>query len=225
MESNFFNSLGGALFDGSNLSLRILLKKQAEDASQRRGNYIESLANAKGDDVFRHFLLVNVSALDAYLAQSRLQAQSSFRLCKIVAYLAFLIIAFGVALAIFGSAIGNDRYLSAAQLTGYSGILTQFISGIFFYLYNKTLQQFTLSQEKLLGTEEVAIALVANGSIGDLKTRDATTAVLARELLEKGASRIGKDSSNQGDDKSASFKASKNLQKGSADQKGDGSSI
>src|SRR5271167_2039105 len=77
------------------------LNKQADDATEKTEAYTQKLESASGPDLFKYFLLINVAAIEAYVTQTRIQAQISFRLCKRVAVWSFVLIATGVALAIY----------------------------------------------------------------------------------------------------------------------------
>src|ERR1700757_3315108 len=59
------------------------LKKQEETAADQKEEYAEKLEKAdQNRDMFKYFLLINVASLEKYVAQTRIQAQLSFRLCK-----------------------------------------------------------------------------------------------------------------------------------------------
>ena len=168
-------------------SLAILQKhlgKQAEQATEKKTNYEERMETAKGEDIFKYLLLINVSGIDSYVAQTRLQAQASFRLCKRVALGGFGLIALGVGLGIAKS-YGQEK-LDAAYLASLAGVITQFISGVFFYFYNRTLQQFNFFSDKLVATQEIAISLLANSSIADATMRDTCYGDVVKQLLGKG---------------------------------------
>jgi hypothetical protein len=163
--------------------LQRLLSKQAAQATEDKTTYAAKLEQATGEGVFKYLLLINVAAIDSYVAQTRLQAQASFRLCKRVALGGFGLIAVGVGLGIYRSFVGSDAKLDTAYLASLAGVLTQFISGVFFYLHNKTLQQFNLFSDKLVATQYVAISLLANSSIIDEAKRDECRAELVKQVL------------------------------------------
>jgi hypothetical protein len=70
--------LSSALIDRVGGVSRLLLKN-AKKASENKQNYTEKLEKASGEDVFKYILLINVSALEGYVLQTRLQAEQSFR--------------------------------------------------------------------------------------------------------------------------------------------------
>ncbi len=180
--ATFMASLQNVLFDTLYSQFQNRLNRQADEATEKTDDYATKLESATGNDMFKYLLLINVAAIEKYVAQTRIQAQISFRLCKRVALWSFVLIAAGVALAIYSS-IWGDKALDAAKLSALSGIITQFIAAVFFYLYNRTLQQFNLFGEKVATAERIAISLLANAAISDQAKRDASTAELIKALL------------------------------------------
>jgi hypothetical protein len=77
-----------------------------------------------------------------------------------VAVVGFVIIAIGVSLGIGATLMGNSN-LSAAYLSSLAGILTEFIAGVFFYLYNRTLQQMNVFHDKLIASKQLALNYLA----------------------------------------------------------------
>ncbi|WP_322067333.1 TRADD-N-associated membrane domain-containing protein [Burkholderia ubonensis] len=175
--------------------LTAIASRQVESSSAKKADYAEKLDTAAEKDIFKYFLLINVSALEGYLAQSRLQAQSTFGMCKRVAYAGFGIVVIAVILAIISSWKNFNNGLTIAQLTGLAGVVTQLISAIFFFLYNRTLQQFNTSQDKLVSAQEMAISLMAVGAITDVVKRDDVSVEVVKLLLARGA-KIGGAAAN-----------------------------
>jgi len=172
------------------------LAKQDKAAADQKKLYEDKLEAATNpSEMFKFFLLINVASLEKYIAQTRLQAQLSFRLCKRVALWSFVLILLGVFIAIvlplvsllsakwpsLGKITVNP--LQPAGLVTLSGLITQFISSVFFYFYNRTLQQFNLFGDKLSAAQRVAICLLVNGSITDDAARNSSSAELAKAVL------------------------------------------
>jgi hypothetical protein len=124
---------------------------------QDKKTYEEKLENATGTDVYKYVLLINVAALGGYVLLARLQAQQSFNLSKRVAVAGFGIIAIAICLSVFLTISGNQN-LNAAYLTGIAGVLTEFTSGVFFFLYSKTLTQINLFHDKLVDMQKTALS-------------------------------------------------------------------
>jgi TRADD-N domain-containing protein len=161
------------------------LNRQADEAAEKTTDYSQKLEAATGADLFKYFLLINVAAIEKYITQTRIQAELSFRLSKRVAIWAFVLIAGGVVLAIY-SAFFKEGGLTPAIIATCAGVFTQMISGVFFYLYNRTLQQFNLFGDKITAAQRLAMSLLVNGSIADAAKRDDSSADLATALLHAG---------------------------------------
>ena len=133
-------------------------------SQDNKKTYEEKLENATGPDVFKYILLINTTALEGYVAQSRLQAQQSFKLSKTVAIVGFLILVAAILLSIILTFFGKTN-LDAAYLSGIAGVLTEFISGVFFYLYNRTLSQINLFHDKLAEMQKTALQHIAENMV------------------------------------------------------------
>ena len=156
--------------------------KVLEEARKREKKYIEKVEAAEGEAVFKYLLLMDSASIEGYIAQTRLQAEQSFRLSKYVAVAGFILIAAGISLGIGASLLGTSN-LDAAYLASLAGILTEFISGVFFYLYNKTLQQINLFHDKMLISKQVVMSFLSNGLIEDATKRQETQAELSKILM------------------------------------------
>ena len=166
------------------------LTRQSDEASEKTSDYAQKLEAATGADLFKYFLLINVAAIEKYTTQTRIQAELSFRLSKRVAIWAFILIAGGVVLAIYSAFINKSGALTPALVATLAGVFTQLISGVFFYLYNRTLQQFNLFGDKISAAQRLAMSLLVNGSISDAAKRDDSSAGLATELLHAGVAPV-----------------------------------
>lgn len=120
-----------------------------------------------------------MAALEGYVAQTHIQAEQSFRLTKIVAAIGFAMLGVGIVLAIYLSALDRPT-LDAAYLAAIAGVLTEFISGVFFYLYNRTLQQINLFHDRLIAMQQTSMAYLATGLVSDRKTGDEARLDLAK---------------------------------------------
>jgi len=142
------------------------LTTSAKQSYTDKRTYEEKLEKAKGSDVYKYVLLINISALEGYVAQARLQAQQSFNLSKFVAITGFLIVAVAIGLSIYLTIIGNQN-LNAAYLAGIAGVMTEFIAGVFFFLYSKTLSQINLFHDKLVDMQKTALAHISKADTNE----------------------------------------------------------
>jgi len=173
-----------------------ILLENAKKASADKQTYTEKLERASGEDVFKYILLINVSALEGYVAQTRLQAEQSFRLSKWVAVIGFALIATGIGFGIYLNAKG-DSNLEAAYLAATAGVLTEFISGVFFYLYNRTLQQINRFHDKLVAMQQLSMSYLSTSLVVDPSQRDAARIEISKSIISVPANVPQRDKTNQ----------------------------
>lgn len=141
-------------------------EESAKKSYDAKLTYVDKLERASGIDVYKYVLLINVAALEGYVAQARLQAQHSFNLSRVIAIIGFAIVAIAIVISVFLTMNGNDN-LNAAYLSAIAGIFTEFISGVFFYLYSKTLTQINLFHDKLVDMQKTALNHIVNTQVKD----------------------------------------------------------
>ncbi len=139
------------------------LTEGLEKARAEKESYTQKLEAAKGRDIFKYVLLINVSALEGYVAQTRLQAEQSFRTSLIVSVAGFVMLVAAITLGILSTVFDIGKSLDAAYISAAAGTLTEFISGVFFYLYNRTLQQINLFHDKLAAMQQSSMEYLAKG--------------------------------------------------------------
>jgi hypothetical protein len=140
------------------------LKASLQKSTESKSRYEEKLETATGIDIYKYVLLINVAALEGYVAQARTQAQDSFKLSKNIAITGFIILTVAILLSIGLTVFGNAN-LNASYLAAISGIITEFIAGVFFLLYTKTLSQINVFHDKLVDMQKTALT-----HIGEYKT-------------------------------------------------------
>jgi hypothetical protein len=114
---------------------------------------------ATPEDVFRYVFLLSNASITLLVNQSRQQAESAFRLSFRVAVAGFVLLAAGILIGLVSQL--NEEPLSTAYLAGAVGVLTEFISGVFFWMYNRTLQQISLFYGGLMEQQNRALAEIA----------------------------------------------------------------
>ena len=147
--------------------------RSAKQSYDDKRTYEEKLEKAQGTNVYKYVLLINISALEGYVAQARLQAQQSFNLSRFVAITGFIIVAVAIGLSVYLTIIGNQN-LNAAYLAGIAGVLTEFIAGVFFFLYSKTLSQINLFHDKLVDMQKTALSHIAESDTSETPVLEAT---------------------------------------------------
>lgn len=134
---------------------------------------LERLTDSPTDDV-RSTAASQIELLSRFYDLSLSQAQRSFR---------WALVAGMVGLIFFIAAIGftmlDNQKISTVTLIG--GGMVEFISGVNFYLYGKTIGQLTLFQGRLEITQRFLLANSLCESLGD-ELRDTTRAQLIFQL-------------------------------------------
>jgi Cyanobacterial TRADD-N associated 2-Transmembrane domain len=137
--------------------------ERIEVAQDEKASYQQKLENADEKKVYRYVYLINNASIELYVQQSRQQASASFLLSRRVALAGFALLIVSIVIGII-SQFGSHP-MAAAYLAGIGGILTEFISGVFFYLYNRTLQQVTSFYDRMAEQQQQVLAALAVGRL------------------------------------------------------------
>ncbi len=117
------------------------------------------------DDIFENSIKMSYKYLDQYYLQTREHAQRGF-------FVTVCISLFGAALISVGIIGMFCGYITPSYVTCASGAATEFISAIFFYLYNRTVSSMSKYHNKLVLSQNISIALrVADSLPSDDKTK------------------------------------------------------
>lgn len=105
-------------------------------------------------EYFSKLIEINVNNLEKYYKQVKTHTSLSFTFSLIVGLLGFGLIVTGVANGIIND-VRKDyiTYLSTA-----SGIIIEFIAGVFFYLYNRTVRQLAEYHDKLIEVQNILVS-------------------------------------------------------------------
>lgn len=106
------------------------------------------------EDFFTKLVKINFKYLDAYYLQTQVQSDKSFVLTASAAALSLVVIIFGVIMMFV-----SDNESMASKVTVSVGAFGQFISAIFFYLYNRTVLKMGEYHQKLVLTQNIGLAL------------------------------------------------------------------
>lgn len=116
------------------------------------------LSNQVEEDLYQSSIKMSYTYLDQYYKETRQQASRGFFITLGISVIGAIIIIIGVISMFLG-------VTSAAYVTTASGVIIEFISSIFFHLYNKTIQSMGNYHNKLVLSQNVAIALKVSESI------------------------------------------------------------
>lgn len=110
------------------------------------------------EDIFENSIKISYKYLDQYYLQTREQAQRGFFVTVCVSVFGSVLIFIGVAAMFFEKV--EPSYITCA-----SGVITEFIAAIFFYLYNKTVSSMSKYHNKLVLSQNISIALKVADSL------------------------------------------------------------
>ena len=128
------------------------------------------------DDIYESSIRMSYKYLDQYYLQTREQAGKGFLITLSVAIVGALIIGVGIIAMFLG-------VVEPAYITTACGVIIEFIASVFFYLYNKTVQSMGDYHNKLVLSQNIAIALKISESI-DGSCKDSVKADMVKELLK-----------------------------------------
>lgn len=113
---------------------------------------IEDAKENVDEDIYQNLIKISYKYLDEYYLQTRQQAQKGFWVTVSVSIIGAIIVAIGIGTMFLGRT-------TPAYVTTASGVITEFIAAIFFYLYNKTISSMSDYHNKLVLSQNVSIAL------------------------------------------------------------------
>ena len=105
-------------------------------------------------DYINKLIELNVTRLEEYYDEVKRHSFLSFSFSLIVGIVGFLLIVTGIILGYFGK---GDK-INIAYLSGISGVITEFISGVFFYLYNRTVKQLKTYHNDLIDLQNTLLS-------------------------------------------------------------------
>lgn len=118
--------------------------------------------------------------VDAYYKTNQAHVAWSFWASLVALVVGLTVLVVGVGLALSGSSV------AIAITTTSAGVLTQFISAGFFYLYNKNLKQLNVFYQELVKNQDMFFALGLVGHIPELERPGVVQALIGR-LLSRGS--------------------------------------
>ena len=126
--------------DVLNSRLRVLSLLSGNTQQSQTSSYFDSLVR------------INVENLSTYYALVKVHTDKSFMVSIIVGIIGFVLIGIGLSVA-FATNAQSIAYIGSA-----SGIITEFIAAIFFYLYNRTVRQMKGYHDSLLVVQNILLS-------------------------------------------------------------------
>jgi small-conductance mechanosensitive channel len=159
----------------------------ADTTSDQRGNGTPSY--------FDRLVQINLVNLDDYYRLVKVHTNNSFRIATSAGVVGFLLIVFGLIIGFFDKEVGTQglTYISAG-----SGVLTEFISGIFFYLYNRTVRQLKSYHDSLLVVQNILLSFKIIEDIKDETEKVKVAGKMLEYLMASGLSLTGSKNASSG---------------------------
>jgi len=127
---------------------------------------------------FDSLVKINIDNLSEYYSLVKIHTNKSFWASLIAAFAGFSFILIGVILG-----FGGTQTDTPAKLAAVSGIIIEFMSGVFFYLYSKTVRQLKDYHDSLLSVQNVLLSLKLVNDTQDLTARAALIQQTCQVLL------------------------------------------
>lgn len=105
------------------------------------------------DKYFDKLVKINVENLAAYYTLIKVHTSQSFRVSLLIGILGFLLLTGGLALG-----FQFEKYRNISYIASGSGLMIEFISGVLFYLYNKTIIQLKEYHDSLIHVQNVLLS-------------------------------------------------------------------
>jgi hypothetical protein len=156
-------------------------RKKARDEKQ---TLLAKLGVCSGEEIFKYMNLISFASMDECVAEARLQAQQSFKMCLIASVGGFLMICISVAFALVLQ-LGEKKGLEASYLGAAAGLITEAISAIFFVLYARTTSQVNRLHDRILGSQTACCALLSMSLVSDVAGREKQIIDLSNRLIAR----------------------------------------
>lgn len=152
-------------------------------------NDLQKLVESKTqENFFAQLVGINFKYLDKYYQQTQVQANKSFRLCLFAAVFSLLVIVAGIVLMFISPYDKNLTSGDSSKLSSYivtaSGVLSEFIAAVFFYLYNQTILKMSEYHQKLVLTQNISLALKISEGLKDPAVQSKSQKFLIKELTK-----------------------------------------
>jgi Cyanobacterial TRADD-N associated 2-Transmembrane domain len=128
---------------------------------------------------FDRLVNINVSNLEAYYTMVKVHTNNSFLASISAGCIGFLLIFTGLIVGFTG--LQNSQ--SIAFISAGSGVITEFISGVFFYLYNRTTRQLKEYHDSLVDVQNILLSFKIVQDTSDNETRVAMTKSVIETLI------------------------------------------
>ncbi|WP_291633037.1 hypothetical protein [Clostridium sp.] len=129
------------------------LSDDLENLQQKKTYYLQVLKLDQAPTYFDSLVNINVDNLSDYYTLVKVHTNKSFMLCCMSCISGFILIILGLVVIFLNKNLENISYIVTA-----SGIIVEVISGLFFYLYNKTVRQLKDYHDSLLNVQNILLS-------------------------------------------------------------------
>jgi len=136
---------------------------------------------------FDRLVDINLTNLGAYYGLVKVHANNGFLIATVAGAIGFALVIFGLILGLVGD---PTKAKDVSQVAAAAGVITEFIAGIFFYLYNKTVRQLKDYHDSLLAVQNVLLSFKL---VGDTQDSAEKARMIGQMLLYL----VGKHSPNE----------------------------
>lgn len=150
---------------------------------------IRTLHEEVQNDIFENSIKMSYKYLDQYYLQIRDQAQKGFFITVCISISGAILIGIGIVLMFMN--ITNPSYITCA-----SGVITEFIATIFFYMYNKTVTSMSRYHNKLVLSHNISIALKVADTLPSEDKIKSKNLIISELLKDMNSHLISSDSAD-----------------------------
>lgn len=136
---------------------------------------------------FDRLVTINVDNLAAYYSLVKEQTDKSFQVSVVVGVVGFVLIAVGL---VAGFVVPAQDGPAIAYLATGSGVVTEFIAGIFFFLYNRTVAQMKGYHDSLLQVQNILLSFKIVGDTAEGVERTKMVADMLKYLVGQRAALV-----------------------------------
>lgn len=154
------------------------LLKSKKRIAARLPSETPAVQDERSQSYFDSLVKINVENLAEYYSLVKVHTNNSFRASLLAGVIGFSFILIGV-IAGFGGA----ETATPAKIAAIAGVITEFVSGIFFYLYNRTVRQLKDYHDSLLSVQNVLLSLKLVNDTEDVSAKRDMTAQMCKFLL------------------------------------------
>lgn len=144
-------------------------------------NELKNKIEAKNSIEIFYTIQLSLNQLNEYYTINKAQAKSSFRFSIFAIVIGLLTIVSGIWLFY----LNESPNLSLTIMTGFAGMLLEFIGGAYFFMYKKSLEQVNFFFGQLIKIQDTMLSINLTKNIGNEDKQIELTEKIITSLLER----------------------------------------